>query len=76
LHLAYWFCSVLRRIYAYVPAARKWLQLKTLLQNLQDHVSPAPSDEQLDHLNEVIRGRSALQRTYLFFRRRRLRPSP
>ena len=45
--------SVLLAVYAY-GRRREVVQLKTLLQNLQDHVGAAPSEEQLDQLNEVI----------------------
>jgi PAS domain S-box-containing protein len=45
--------SVLLAVYAH-GRRREVVQLKTLLQNLQDHVGAAPSEEQLDQLNEVI----------------------
>ncbi len=45
--------SVLLAVYAY-GRRREVVQLKTLLQDLQEHVGAAPSEEQLDQLNEVI----------------------
>src|SRR6202166_918393 len=45
--------SVLLAVYAY-GRRREVVQLKTLLQDLQQHVGAAPSEEQLDQLNEVI----------------------
>src|SRR6202166_1887648 len=45
--------SVLLAVYAY-GRRREVVQLKLLLQNLQEHVGAAPSEEQLDQLNEVI----------------------
>ncbi|MFZ0770801.1 MAG: PAS domain S-box protein [Candidatus Sulfotelmatobacter sp.] len=45
--------SVLLAVYAY--GRRKEVgELKLLLQDLQDHVGAAPSEEQLDQLNELI----------------------
>jgi two-component system NtrC family sensor kinase len=45
--------SVLLAVYAY-GRRREVVQLKTLLQDLQGHMGTAPSEEQLDQLNEVI----------------------
>ena len=45
--------SVLLAVYAY-GRRREVVQLKTLLQDLQEHVGAAPSEEQLDQLNEMI----------------------
>jgi PAS domain S-box-containing protein len=45
--------SVLLAIYAY-GRRREVVELKLLLQDLQEHVGAAPSEEQLDQLNEVI----------------------
>jgi PAS domain S-box-containing protein len=45
--------SVLLAIYAY-GRRQQVVQLKLLLQDLQQHVGVAPSEEQLDQLNEVI----------------------
>ena len=45
--------SVLLAVYAY-GRRREVVQLKTLLQDLQQHVGTAPSEDQLDQLNEVI----------------------
>ncbi len=45
--------SVLLAAYAY-GRRREVNELKVLLQNLQEHVGAAPSEEQLDQLNEVI----------------------
>src|ERR1700692_5058130 len=45
--------SVLLAVYAY-GRRQEVVQLKLLLQNLQEHVGAAPSEEQLDQLNEVI----------------------
>jgi len=45
--------SVLLAVYAY-GRRREVVELKALLQNLQEHVGAAPSEEQLDHLNEMI----------------------
>src|SRR6202166_2141246 len=45
--------SVLLAVYAY-GRPQEVVQLKLLLQNLQEHVGAAPSEEQLDQLNEVI----------------------
>jgi PAS domain S-box-containing protein len=45
--------SVLLAVYAY-GRRREVVQLKTLLQDLQEHIGAAPSEEQLDQLNEVI----------------------
>ncbi len=45
--------SVLLAVYAY-GRRREVVELKTLLQDLQEHVGAAPSEEQLDQLNEVI----------------------
>src|ERR1700723_1831589 len=45
--------SVLLAVYAY--GRRKEVgELKTLLQDLQEHVGAAPSEKQLDQLNELI----------------------
>src|ERR1700721_3019391 len=45
--------SVLLAVYAY--GRRKEVgELKLLLQDLQEHVGAAPSEEQLDQLNELI----------------------
>jgi PAS domain S-box-containing protein len=45
--------SVLLAVYAY-GRRREVVELKTLLQDLQEHVGAAPSEEQLDQLNEII----------------------
>ncbi|MGC1373557.1 MAG: PAS domain S-box protein [Candidatus Sulfotelmatobacter sp.] len=45
--------SVLLAIYAY-GRRREVVELKVLLQGLQEHVGAAPSEEQLDQLNEMI----------------------
>ena len=45
--------SVLLAVYAY-GRRREVGEVKMLLQNLQEHVGAAPSEEQLDKLNEVI----------------------
>src|ERR1700688_410709 len=45
--------SVLLAVYAY-GRRREVVQLKTLLQDLQQHVGAAPSEEQLDQLSDVI----------------------
>jgi PAS domain S-box-containing protein len=45
--------SVLLAVYAY-GRRREVVELKTLLQGLQEHVGAAPSEEQLDQLNEMI----------------------
>ncbi|MFY9909211.1 MAG: PAS domain S-box protein [Candidatus Sulfotelmatobacter sp.] len=45
--------SVLLAVYAY-GRRREVVELKVLLQDLQEHVGAAPSEEQLDQLNEVI----------------------
>jgi len=45
--------SVLLAVYAY-GRRQEVVQLKLLLQDLQHHVGAAPSEEQLDQLNEVI----------------------
>jgi PAS domain S-box-containing protein len=45
--------SVLLAVYAY-GRRREVVQLKLLLQDLQEHVGAAPSEEQLDQLNEMI----------------------
>ncbi len=45
--------SVLLAVYAY-GRRREVVELKALLQNLQEHVGAAPSEEQLDQLNEMI----------------------
>jgi PAS domain S-box-containing protein len=45
--------SVLLAVYAY-GRRQEVVQLKLLLQDLQQHVGAAPSEEQLDQLNEVI----------------------
>src|ERR1700692_139466 len=45
--------SVLLAVYAY-GRRQEVVQLKLLLQDLQEHVGAAPSEEQLDQLNEVI----------------------
>jgi len=45
--------SVLLAAYAY-GRRREVGELKLLLQNLQEHVGAAPSEEQLDHLNQMI----------------------
>src|SRR6266851_1871218 len=45
--------SVLLAVYAY-GRRQEVVQLKLLLQDLQQHVGVAPSEEQLDQLNEVI----------------------
>src|SRR6202161_3040616 len=45
--------SILLAVYAY--GRRKGVgELKVLLQDLQEHVGAAPSEEQLDQLNELI----------------------
>src|SRR5271169_1031289 len=46
--------SVLLAVYAY-GRRREVSELKTLLHGLQEHVGAAPSEEQLDQLNEMIR---------------------
>ncbi|MCU1300440.1 MAG: sensor histidine kinase [Candidatus Sulfotelmatobacter sp.] len=45
--------SVLLAVYAY-GRRQEVVQLKLLLQDLQQHVGAAPSEEQLDQLNELI----------------------
>src|ERR1700758_2381887 len=45
--------SVLLAVYAY-GRRREVVELKVLLQNLQEQVGTAPSEEQLDQLNELI----------------------
>ena len=45
--------SVLLAVYAY-GRRKEVVELKTLLQDLQEHVGAAPSEEQLDQLNEMI----------------------
>jgi PAS domain S-box-containing protein len=45
--------SVLLAVYAY-GRRREVVELKLLLQDLQEHVGAAPSEEQLDQLNEMI----------------------
>jgi PAS domain S-box-containing protein len=45
--------SVLLAVYAY-GRRKEVVQLKMLLQDLQEHVGAAPSEEQLDQLNEMI----------------------
>jgi PAS domain S-box-containing protein len=45
--------SILLAVYAY-GRRREVGELKLLLQNLQEHVGAAPSEEQLDQLNEMI----------------------
>jgi PAS domain S-box-containing protein len=45
--------SVLLAVYAY-GRRREVVEVKTLLQDLQEHVGAAPSEEQLDQLNEMI----------------------
>jgi PAS domain S-box-containing protein len=45
--------SVLLAVYAY-GRRREVVELKVLLQDLQEHVGAAPSEEQLDQLNEMI----------------------
>lgn len=45
--------SVLLAVYAY-GRRREVVELKVLLEDLQEHVGAAPSEEQLDQLNEVI----------------------
>jgi len=45
--------SILLAFYAY-GRRREVVELKVLLQDLQEHVGAAPSEEQLDQLNEVI----------------------
>src|ERR1700733_3295567 len=45
--------SVLLAVYAH-GRRREVVQLKTLLQDLQQHVGAAPSEEQLSQLNDVI----------------------
>jgi PAS domain S-box-containing protein len=45
--------SVLLAVYAY-GRRKEVVELKLLLQDLQEHVGAAPSEEQLDQLNELI----------------------
>ena len=45
--------SVLLAVYAY-GRRKEVVELKILLQGLQEHVGAAPSEEQLDQLNELI----------------------
>jgi PAS domain S-box-containing protein len=45
--------SVLLAVYAY-GRRKEVVELKTLLQGLQEHVGAAPSEQQLDQLNEMI----------------------
>src|SRR5580692_7243336 len=45
--------SVLLAVYAY-GRRKEVVELKLLLQGLQEHVGAAPSEEQLDQLNELI----------------------
>ena len=45
--------SVLLAVYAY-GRRREVVELKLLLQDLQEHVGAAPSEQQLDQLNEMI----------------------
>jgi PAS domain S-box-containing protein len=45
--------SVLLAVYAY-GRRKEVVELKILLQDLQEHVGAAPSEEQLDQLNELI----------------------
>jgi PAS domain S-box-containing protein len=45
--------SVLLAVYAY-GRRREVVELKTLLQGLQEHVGAAPSEEQLDQLSDMI----------------------
>ena len=45
--------SILLAVYAY-GRRREVVELKILLQDLQEHVGAAPSEEQLDQLNELI----------------------
>jgi PAS domain S-box-containing protein len=45
--------SILLAVYAY-GRRREVSELKLLLQNLQEHVGAAPSEDQLDQLNEMI----------------------
>jgi PAS domain S-box-containing protein len=45
--------SVLLAVYAY-GRRREVVELKQLLQGLQEHVSAAPSEDQLDQLNDMI----------------------
>src|ERR1700727_2185062 len=45
--------SILLAVYAY-GRRREVVELKLLLQDLQEHVGAAPSEEQLDQLNEMI----------------------
>jgi PAS domain S-box-containing protein len=45
--------SMLLAVYAY-GRRKEVVELKTLLQGLQEHVGAAPSEEQLDQLNEMI----------------------
>src|SRR5208337_2831161 len=45
--------AVLLAVYAY-GRRREVVELKLLLQDLQEHVGAAPSEEQLDQLNEMI----------------------
>jgi PAS domain S-box-containing protein len=45
--------SVLLAVYAY-GRRKEVVELKVLLQDLQEHVGAAPSEEQLDQLNEMI----------------------
>jgi PAS domain S-box-containing protein len=53
LALGVFVVSVLLAVYAY-GRRREVVQLKTLLQDLHEHVGAAPSEDQLDQLNEVI----------------------
>src|SRR6202521_1636314 len=45
--------SILLAVYAY-GRRREVVELKLLLQDLQEHVGAAPSEEQLDQMNEMI----------------------
>ena len=45
--------SVLLAVYAY-GRRKEVIELKSLLQDLQEHVGAAPSEQQLDQLNEMI----------------------
>ena len=45
--------SILLAVYAY-GRRREVIELKVLLQDLQEHVGAAPSEEQLDQLNDLI----------------------
>ena len=45
--------SILLAVYAY-GRRREVVELKALLQDLQEHVGAAPSEQQLDQLNEMI----------------------